>query len=173
MASLRSFPLFYPHVHGKFICFDHYLSDHVVRYWKFRSKKAAVDFEVNTQLRRVLHYSILVQRREGLGPPMVSWLIDSSQFMTSHVSEPIYLLFASMPSRDLPTMLCVLCWYDDQIPMLLAVRFFWHLKCGSGSLEMKSNSNIFLVNEFYKTLKGKLEYRFWKTPVLSNITHIF
>ena len=142
----------------------------MVRYWKFRSKKA-LDFKVNTQLR--IFHLILAQRREGLGPPMVSWLIDSSQFMTSHVSEPIYLLFASMPSRDLPTMLCVLCWYDDQIPMLLAVRFFWHLKCGSGSLEMKSNSNIFLVSEFYKTLKGKLEYSFWKTPVLSNITHIF
>ena len=122
----------------------------MVRYWKFRSKKA-LDFKVNTQLR--IFHLILAQRRERLGPPMVSWLIDSSQFMTSHVSEPIYLLFASMPSRDLPTMLCVLCCHDDQIPMLLAVRFFWHLKCGSGSLEMKSNSNIFLVSEFYKTLE--------------------
>ena len=131
------------------------------------------DIENSDQRRRVWFRSqhtaprlafVSCAKRDRPGPPMVSWLIDSSQFMTSHVSEPIYLLFASMPSRDLPTMLCVLCCFsDDQIPMLLAVRFSWHLKCGSGSLEMKSNSNIFLVSEFCKILgdasNGEVESR--------------
>ena len=50
------------------------------------------------------------------GGHLTNWFF---QIHDIHVSEPIYLLFASMPSRDLPTM-------TSKYQCLLAVRF-WHL----------------------------------------------